>query len=101
MELFLASLLTGWQSSGHNVYEFNSSCSSAGDFAVGRWVTFDAGACYQFGYGRVRLTVLAVGASGDCSDIFLSLTYHFSFLSPSLWNGWMGNLWFMSFSTEF
>ena len=49
LELFLASLLTGWQSSSHNMYEFNSSCSSAGVFAVGRSVTFDAGAFYQFG----------------------------------------------------
>ena len=29
-------------------------------------------------------TVLAVGAGGGCFDIF-SLAYHFSFLSPSLW----------------
>ena len=29
-------------------------------------------------------TVLAVGAGGGCLDIF-SLVYHFSFLSPSLW----------------
>ena len=29
-------------------------------------------------------TVLAVGAGGGCLDIF-SLAYHFSFLSPSLW----------------
>ena len=50
MELFLASLLTGWQPSSHNMYEFNSSCSSAGVFAVaGRVVTFDVGAFYQFG----------------------------------------------------
>ena len=28
--------------------------------------------------------VLAVGAGGGCLDIF-SLIYHFSFLSPSLW----------------
>ena len=40
--LFLASLLTGWQSSGHTIYGFNSSCSSAGVVAEGRWVTFDA-----------------------------------------------------------
>ena len=33
------------------------------------------------GQGR---TVLAVGAGGGCLDIF-SLAYHFSFLSPSLW----------------
>ena len=31
-----------------------------------------------------RLTVLAVGAGGGCLDFF-SLVYHFSFLSPSLW----------------
>ena len=29
-------------------------------------------------------TVLAVGAGGGCLDIF-SLFYHFSFLTPSLW----------------
>ena len=29
---------------------------------------------------------LAVGAGGGCLDIF-SLVYHFSFLSPSLWDG--------------
>ena len=29
-------------------------------------------------------TALAVGAGGVCLDIF-SLVYHFSFLSPSLW----------------
>ena len=29
-------------------------------------------------------TALAVGAGGSCLDIF-SLFYHFSFLSPSLW----------------
>ena len=29
-------------------------------------------------------TVLAVGAGGDCLDIF-TLVYRFSFLSPSLW----------------
>ena len=29
-------------------------------------------------------TALAVGVGGDCLDIF-SLIYHFSFLSPSLW----------------
>ena len=29
-------------------------------------------------------TALAVGADGGCLDIF-SLIYHFSFLSPSLW----------------
>ena len=48
--LFLASLRTGWQASGHTIYGFNSycSCSSAGVFAVGRWVTFDVEASYQF-----------------------------------------------------
>ena len=29
-------------------------------------------------------TALAIGAGGGCLDIF-SLTYHFSFLSPSVW----------------
>ena len=35
-------------------------------------------------YSRERAYVLAVGAGGGCLDIF-SLIYHFSFLSPSLW----------------
>ena len=48
LELFLVSLLTGWQSFGH-MYGFSSSCFSAGVFAVGRWVTLDAGPFYQFG----------------------------------------------------
>ena len=30
---------------------------------------------------------------------FLSLAYHFSFLSPSLWNGWMDKLWFSDIRT--
>ena len=47
------------------------------------------------------LTVLAVDAGGDCLDIiFLSPIISLLF-SPSLWNEWMGNLWFKSFSTEF
>ena len=33
---------------------------------------------------RARPTALAVGADGGCLDI-LTLIYHFSFLSPSLW----------------
>ena len=47
------------------------------------------------------LTVMEVSASGDCSDIIFSLAYHFSFLSASFLNGWMGNLWFKSFSRNF
>ena len=35
-------------------------------------------------YSRARAYCLAVGAGGGCLDIF-SLIYHFSFLSPSLW----------------
>ena len=31
--------------------------------------------------------LLAVGAGGDCLDIF-SVVYHFSFLSSSLWENW-------------
>ena len=49
LELFLVSLLIGWQSSCHNMYGFNGNCSSGGVFAVGRWVTFDARAFYKFG----------------------------------------------------
>ena len=59
LELFLVLLLTGWQSSGH-MYGFNSSCFSAGVFAVGRWVTLDVLPIWiMVGQG---LTVLAVGA---------------------------------------
>ena len=47
------------------------------------------------------LTVLAVDAGGDCSDIFFLSPIMSLFLSPSLWNEWMGNLWFKSFSAEF
>ena len=47
------------------------------------------------------LTVLAVGAGGDCSDNFFLAPIISLFLSPSFWNGWMGNLWFKSLSTEF
>ena len=35
----------------------------------------------EIGQGPIAL---AVGAGGGCLDIF-SLVYHFSFLSPSLW----------------
>ena len=35
-------------------------------------------------YSRVRPIALAVDAGGGCLDIF-TLLYHFSFLSPSLW----------------
>ena len=36
-------------------------------------------------YSRARAYfVIAVGAGGGCLDIF-SLIYHFSFLSPTLW----------------
>ena len=37
--------------------------------------------CSRVGQGP---TALAVGAGGNCLDIF-SLVYHFSFLSPYLW----------------
>ena len=36
-------------------------------------------------FSRARaLSALAIGAGGGCLDVF-SLIYHFSFLSPSLW----------------
>ena len=35
-------------------------------------------------YSRPRPIAIAVGAGGGCLDIF-TLIYHFSFLSPSLW----------------
>ena len=41
----------------------------------------------EIGQGPIAL---AVGAGGGCLDIF-SLVYHFSFLSPFLWErGWSG-----------
>ena len=51
--------------------------------------------------GRARDSLLAVGADGGCSDIFFLSPIIFFFHFTSLWNGWMGNLWFQSFSTEF
>ena len=38
----------------------------------------------DLGNSREGPTALAVGAAGDCLDIF-SLVYHFSLLSPPLW----------------
>ena len=35
-------------------------------------------------YSRARSIAIAVGAGGGCLDI-LTPIYHFSFLSPSLW----------------
>ena len=47
------------------------------------------------------LIVLAVGAGGDCSDIFfLSPIISLFFLPLSVMDGWVTNLWFTSFSTE-
>ena len=49
------------------------------------WVTFQCRGVLLI-WSRVGQgpTALAVGAGGDCLDIF-SLVYHFSLLSPSLW----------------
>ena len=64
-----------------------SSWNPSGGGRVLRWC------CINFQYRGVLLicirvgqrpTVVAVGAGGGCLDIF-SLIYHFSFLSPSLW----------------
>ena len=38
----------------------------------------------NFNYSRARVFCAYRGASGGCLDIF-TLVYHFSFLSPSLW----------------
>ena len=50
-----------------------------------RWVSFQCRGVFliwiRVGQG---LTALAVGAGGGCLDIF-SVVYHFSLLSPSLW----------------
>ena len=55
--------------------------------------------CSRCGWGYQWLTVFVVGADGDYLDIF-SLVYHFSFLSPSLLDGWM--TWdYTSISAEF
>ena len=61
--------------------------STAGGGRVARWcwVNFQGQGVLliwiRVGQGP---TTLAVGAGGGCLDIF-SLVYHFSFLSPSLW----------------
>ena len=49
------------------------------------WVSFQCQGVLHI-WSRVGKgpTALAVGAGGGCLDIF-SLVYHFSFLSPSLW----------------
>ena len=63
------------------------SCSNLGGGRVVRWcwVNFQCRGVLLIwiivGQGP---TALAVGANGGCLDI-LSLVYHFSFLSPSLW----------------
>ena len=49
------------------------------------WVTFQCrGVLLTWIQVEQGPTALAVGAGGGCLDIF-SLVYHFSFLSPSLW----------------
>ena len=49
------------------------------------WVNFQRrGVLLIWMIVRQGPTALAVGAGGSCLDIF-SLVYHFSFLSPSLW----------------
>ena len=49
------------------------------------WVNFQCrGVLLIWIIVRQGPSVLAVGAGGGCLDIF-SLIYHFSFLSPSLW----------------
>ena len=45
------------------------------------WVNFQYRGVLLIGQGP---TVLAVGAGGGCLDI-ITLVYHFSSLSPSLW----------------
>ena len=69
LELYLASLLIVRQSSGHNMYGFNSSCSSAVGVAVGDGQLSMSGSPTNLGNGRAGLTVFAVGADGGCSDI--------------------------------
>ena len=85
LELFLVSLLTGWQSSSH-MYGFNSSCFSAGVFAIGRCITGCRAVLpiwIMVGQGH---TVLAVGAGVDCLDIFFSrLSFLFSFSLSLEW----------------
>ena len=51
--------------------------------------------------GRARAYCACSRCEWGLFRYIFSLAYHFSFLSSSVWNGWMGNLWFKSFSTEF
>ena len=55
-----------------------------------------------------RSTYLDDGRAKACSrcgwGLFgytFSLAYHFFSFSPSLWNGWVDNLWNKTFSTDF
>ena len=67
------------------MYGFNSSCSNAGVFAVGRWGVLPI--WIMVGQGH---TVLAVGADRDCSDIFfLSPIISFFFLPLSGMDEWV------------
>ena len=85
LEFFLASFLHDRQSFGHIMYGFNRSFSSARVVAAGQWcwLTFSAEGPTDLNNGRAR----ACSRCGQgCLDIF-SLSYHFSFLSPFLWDG--------------
>ena len=71
---------------GHHSFKFGFDFTMRGGRVVRRcWVNFQCRGVLltwiTVGQGPI---VLAVGAGGGCLDIF-SLTYHFSFLSPSLW----------------
>ena len=72
------------------MYGCNSSCTSAGVFAVGRWVTFDAETFYQLDNGRAR----AFCACSRCGwellgYIFLSPIISLFFIPLSGMDGWV------------
>ena len=89
LELFIAFFLIGRQSSGHKMHGFNINCSSAGVVAVWRRLT-----CSARDKGLLCLQSLRVGVV----RIFFPII--FSFLSASLWDGWM-TCDLTSCSTEF
>ena len=71
------------------MFEFNSSCSSAGVFAVaGRLVTFDAGRSTNLDSGRARPYCACSRCGWGLFGYIFSPTYHFSF-SFSLSLEWM------------
>ena len=72
-----------------------------GSLQLGDGYLFMRGRSTNLDNGRARAYCACSRCGWELFGYIFSLAYHFSFLSPSLWNGWMGNLLLKSFSTEF